>query len=424
MATVHSILGAPKTSLEEMKIGDYIPCKYTAFVSGQVGYFSELGTTTAPEISTIGNDNTVPNGSFNFIKVDRGLLIADRNIQCSMSWNTLNSKGLIEGTNFPCFLPTTSFTVNKSGNGMSTTGSLISGVSTSSRTASSGWGIFQAYNDTNSSNLLSAVLRINKVRMISGTVEGAYVSFYINKLNGSMLYINIYDYDDTQYLIGFEGGSLFIPKSEGITVAMSLLNDKIYINGIIIDGIALPGGTTTNRIMFNHVYPDGEGGSIETDVERVEYIRSANIDVSKLLPTNLLVRSLTGGVARLNTQGYPTLENANAVGGFPPTNEFDKYIINSSLNGKITPSDQSVWNANSWSHVKETALTGLKNVDGNSAPSGTSRVLRGGMNYAPYGPMGYLGQASATYSDIYTCFRPVLEYIEPDGSSKQETIWR
>lgn len=94
MALVHSTLPT-KYNLEEMEIGDTIPCEYTAPTSGQVGTFQNLGAATkdlnSPESSA------TPDGSFYFIKVDKGLLIADRVVQHSISWDSLNEVKMIEG---------------------------------------------------------------------------------------------------------------------------------------------------------------------------------------------------------------------------------------------------------------------------------------------------------------------------------------
>lgn len=84
-----------KINTEEMSKGDCIPCRYTALTSGQPGYFSELGTSTAPEIPVTGT--ATPDGTAYFIMVDTGLLICDRVVQTNMSWNALNNNGFIEG---------------------------------------------------------------------------------------------------------------------------------------------------------------------------------------------------------------------------------------------------------------------------------------------------------------------------------------
>jgi hypothetical protein len=78
-----------------MSIGDCIPFRYKTTTSGVVGTISELGTCTATEIPVTGI--ATPNGLAYFIKVDKGLLISDRIVQHSISWNELNNAGYIEG---------------------------------------------------------------------------------------------------------------------------------------------------------------------------------------------------------------------------------------------------------------------------------------------------------------------------------------
>ena len=90
-----------KTDLALMEVGDYIPCRYTALTSGQLGLFSELGATTATPIPVA--SSATPDGSFNFIHSGfdtkgRMKLIADRNIQHSIAWDTLNTKGIASGS--------------------------------------------------------------------------------------------------------------------------------------------------------------------------------------------------------------------------------------------------------------------------------------------------------------------------------------
>lgn len=93
---VHPILNQVSI-LENMQIGDCIPCRYTAADSGVAGYFSELGTCIANEIPIIGS--ATPNGLFYWIYVGRDYLgrkafVADRVIQHSISWDTLNNAGI------------------------------------------------------------------------------------------------------------------------------------------------------------------------------------------------------------------------------------------------------------------------------------------------------------------------------------------
>ncbi|RHW32008.1 hypothetical protein [Oceanobacillus profundus] len=86
---------------DELTIGKRIRAHYSAPTSGQVGIFSNLGEETyvdgindfiPPESST------TPDGDFYYICVDeyngKKILVADRNIQHSISWDTLNSEGI------------------------------------------------------------------------------------------------------------------------------------------------------------------------------------------------------------------------------------------------------------------------------------------------------------------------------------------
>jgi hypothetical protein len=91
--------GTKRTTLNSLTVGDYIECEYTAS-SGAAGTFANLGAATKSEIPVAGS--ATPDGKFNLICVERkagkgGLLIADRPVQHSISWDNLNAAGLIEG---------------------------------------------------------------------------------------------------------------------------------------------------------------------------------------------------------------------------------------------------------------------------------------------------------------------------------------
>jgi len=90
-----------KTSISDISnIGDEISCRYVAPTAGQVGDFSELGTTTANPIPTTGT--ATPDGSFNWIYAGddsqgRKILVADRNVQTGINRETLNASNVIDG---------------------------------------------------------------------------------------------------------------------------------------------------------------------------------------------------------------------------------------------------------------------------------------------------------------------------------------
>jgi hypothetical protein len=86
-----------------MNIGDYISCGYTAPTTGVAGTFTAEflnNAISAPELSTTPppNTNSSSNGYyFYLIKVDTGLLIADRLVQSNISAQALNIKNYLTG---------------------------------------------------------------------------------------------------------------------------------------------------------------------------------------------------------------------------------------------------------------------------------------------------------------------------------------
>lgn len=94
MSPVPVTTGQLRSKIEDMQKGDYIVCNYQAS-SNAVGVFSNLGGTAGTEIPVEGS--ATPNGSFYFVKVDKGLLIASSVLQHSISWDTLNANRVIQG---------------------------------------------------------------------------------------------------------------------------------------------------------------------------------------------------------------------------------------------------------------------------------------------------------------------------------------
>lgn len=120
-------MGAPAagkyvSGLSGMAIDDYIKCVYEAPFDNVAGYFSQLGTKepwiemhtttnggaevvskqpyselpTTPASNTNSTDGKYY-GYFYLIKVDYGMLIADRMVQQAISWESLNKKNYIYG---------------------------------------------------------------------------------------------------------------------------------------------------------------------------------------------------------------------------------------------------------------------------------------------------------------------------------------
>lgn len=90
------------TTIKDLEVGKRIRCHYQAAVN-TTGVFSGLGEEISDFISA--SSSATPNGDFYFIMVDEGndmkKLIADRNVQHSIGWNTLNSSGVSSGSGLP-----------------------------------------------------------------------------------------------------------------------------------------------------------------------------------------------------------------------------------------------------------------------------------------------------------------------------------
>lgn len=98
--------GQLRTDIADMEIGDYIACGYI----GANGIFNTSTSSNHWLINRVASEipvtaSNTPNGIFYFIKVDRGLLISDRVVHHSLSWDTLNTGKGIQGT--PITLGTT-----------------------------------------------------------------------------------------------------------------------------------------------------------------------------------------------------------------------------------------------------------------------------------------------------------------------------
>lgn len=86
-------------NIQDLDVGKCIRCHYTAN-SNQLGVFNNLGQETSDLISP--TSSATPNGDFYWICVGydtqgRKKIIADRNIQHSISWDTLNNAGVVNG---------------------------------------------------------------------------------------------------------------------------------------------------------------------------------------------------------------------------------------------------------------------------------------------------------------------------------------
>lgn len=384
------------SSLDNMQVGDCIPCKYTAY-SGYAGYFSELGTCIKDEIPIAGT--AIPDGLFYLIKTDKGTLIADRVLQTSISWDNLNSAKYIEN-HMHCF---DNGVINPSANVMSDysiTGNFTEYVDTYSDMK-----LYYAF-----SNTCSLESKYNIVRSLYNRGANSTNYVQVNFINPTLIkYIIMqgWGYGSTNPSLQQGCKGYKIEGSNDNTNYTTLVDSSDSIWAYFETIINLNNNTAYKyyKITFK--------GSNYTDYG----ICIGRIRLYNSLPNMKIIRSLFGGCAYADANGNKTLTNASK-GAWPTSNEWDKYIVNSDLKDKITKGDDNIWHYKSlFSWCKDTAINGTWN-DGkgnSSTASNVHRILRGIINRNTWPDTSW---GTSSNVDASIGFRPVLNYVESDIASE------
>ena len=446
----HPIL-TEKTTIEDMEIGDCIPCRYKAPVSGAVGEFSELGTCTASEIPKEGNVAT-PDGKFYFIKVDKGLLIADRVVQTNVSWQTLNNAGLIDGA------------FKKYGvvfNGSNSYGEVPyvaalapTRISVKVKVSKDDWSTPVAVHETIISKMHGGGYGIQLItdgtikcqvyangayrvvstpytslspgeHIIYATFDGRYVRLYVDgvlkdttDLGGT--YNITYAYNNS-LTFGVDAGPSTGPDSpnpyyfSGKIYEVAIWNtsiDPTTVNDELTGNESgLVGWWKFERLGGNIVY-DKKGTNHATLYNHTWYAPNYR-DISN--PMNRMrFRSLSGGSIYADANGNPTFRDS-LYGAFPPNNEYDTYIKKSTLGGKIAAGDNNIWNYNKcFSFTKGAPVIGTwVNRGGVSAvTTNLQRMIRGNDNRTDGSTWMDVAQVAFDGLGTNIGFRPVLEFIQ------------
>lgn len=450
----HPIL-TEKTTIEDMEIGDCIPCRYKAPVSGAVGEFSELGTCNAAEISKNGVVAT-PDGKFYFIKVDKGLLIADRVVQTNVSWQTLNNAGLIDGA-------FKKYGVVFNGSNSYATVSYVSTlaptrVSIKVKISRDDWSVTTASTQTLVSkfqgggygiqinpngNILFQVYANGAYRgasfmgtglapgehTIYGTWDGRYARLYID---GELKTTS--DSGGTYNISYARNNSLMFGADPGDTTGVDTTSPN-YFNGKIheiaiwdasINPLTLSDeltGSEANLVGWwkfeafggNKVY-DKKGSNHATLYNHIWDAPNYR-DISN--PMNRMkFRSLSGGCIYADENGNPSFTD-KLQGAFPTNNEWDTYIKKSTLDGKIEAGDNNIWNYNKcFSFTKGSPMLGQwvnrAGVLQSTVATASGRMGRGNDNRTD-NEWKDLMNVDGTYLGVIIGFRPVLEFIELDS---------
>ena len=370
-------LGSCKTNHLDMAIGDYIAFKYNA-TAGTAGTFPEFGvplsTAQANEIPVAGS--AAPNGYAYALKVAPGLLVSERVVQHSISWDVLNAAKFIQG----CTLSSLSCVPKMTSN------TTPFGIASSSSAYSAAFDAFTAFNGYQGGPSEGCWATS------SGTNTGwlAY-EFATEKVINSYSIISRNMNEPTALPKNwtFEG------SNDGISWTILDTRENI-INWTISAWRTFDFKNTTKYKRYRINITANNGLS--------EYICIGELTMREFgVPS---VRSLSGGVAYLGADGKPSLTNAN-LGAWPPINEWDRFIVGSNLNGKITAGDDNVWHHTSvgtWS--SSTPVVSLK-----ESTYRIGRVKNTGFVFG--NPSSYSGSAYG--------FRPVFEFLEADA--KASNFW-
>lgn len=375
---VPATTGVLRTKITDMEIGDYIKAFYTwNSISGAlqanypliqgIGKDAESGWPGGEK--PISGEATSPTESkfFYFVKVDKGLLIADRVCQHSISWDVLNAGKVIQGLPWDngTIIPT--MTSNTTPSGIVTASSIF-------RETWDGWRAFDKNKDTywaTASGILtgSLIYDFGSPKRISGY-----------SLTNVDLNNNVPPKDWT-----FDGWD----EEKGEWISLDSKTDfNLWTNNLTKFNFLLQKSETYSKFRLN-ITKTNNGANI--GITEMQIFESAGI-----------IRSLTGGVAYADANGNSsTTDKGN--GAFPVNNEWDKYIVN-------FPSDkiQDGKTLDDIFHINGVA-TWCQDTPSIIMPSSqaTARVARGHTNIDGF---GY--NVSNIAIEPLSCFRPVLQYKE------------
>lgn len=361
--------GQFRTDLDSMQIGDYIACKYTA-PSGAVGYFSNLGnllaTAQANEIPITGT--STPSGYFYLLKSDKGMLIADRVIQTSISWDTLNTAKLIEGYQYPIgsdIVPLLTSNTSDSSITISAS-SILSASQDAYKVFDNNTATYWATNNTVTGWLKFTFITSKKIKAYKITHTSAY-----------------------GYTLGakawtFEGSN---DNTNWITLDTRTAEPNFNPLDVRIYTITNP-----NNYLYYRWNISASAGVSLVGTGEFELITDVGIFCS-----------LSGGCAYADANGNSSTTD-QSKGAFPTINEWDKYIVNSDLNGTITKGDDNIWHwSGAYSWVRETPILSIN-----------TNLTRMGRGLSSFLKLNYTGSSGVGVS---YGFRPVLEYLETDAKA-------
>jgi hypothetical protein len=402
---VPATTGQLRTKIEDMQIGDYIAC-YNSRIPGINGIYSpnsiygHLGensySTTEFPYSGYAYDGNIHGWfKFYFIKVDKGLLIADRVILNSISWNALNDQKVIQG--FPWdsgnIIPT--MTSNTS----------PSGVASASSEWNNGSVSFQAWKAFNGTNVDVHDKWMTADGITTGWLQYDFGAgnekiirrYSITSPNVNNSYTGTRSPKDWRLEASNDGISWTVIDQRSGQTSWSYNEKRSYM-------VQSPGLYRFYRL--NVTANNGDATNL-------------HIGEFQMMETAGIIRSLTGGVAYADANGNKSTTDLG-YGAFPVNNEWDKYIVNfpqELIQSGKTLDDVFHWNGvGTW--CQDTPINGVQHPNTSSdVGQNSERTWRGyglftGNSHINSRNEKMFGFSGSSYTATTLGFRPVFEYQE------------
>lgn len=368
---------------KELEIGKRIRCHYQATASNTVGTFSNLGEETYKDgINDFlpASPTATPDGDFYFIMVEdwngKKRLIADRNIQNYISWDTLNNNGLVFGSpvefSYSNNLCVDGIPISGGDFGIYTADKAFDGIISNDN--SNTWASSQTYSNVKDTAYIGYKFNVSKkieriILIHSNSISASVDSVKIQGSNDNTSWNNI-------YITNVTTGKNII----------SFKNNQSY---------------SAYRLLANSGIPTSGWTWNVKEIKMFEVIKNN---------FSFTTRLLTGGVT-----------GVNANSSTDKNNEWDRYIVSSTLNNSIIAGDDKIWNWNgSFGSWTSTTPNGLSSY----------RVRRGSKSVGVYSWYNNVDSVSSS-ANVYDAYRPMLEikslyetFVLHNGKYKKyDTFW-
>jgi hypothetical protein len=178
----------------------------------------------------------------------------------------------------------------------------------------------------------------------------------------------------------------------------------LFLNGALLASVT----STTDHSVYDDIVLGAYGG-VKTTAPMNGYIDEFRIIKGNAENTVAFTPPTQAYNEPVNVLNNPISSlNDMSLGAFPPNNEWDTYIVNSTLNNKITAGNNNIWHWTTPSYGSYCRNT--PSVDLNSNTYRTQR----GANISNINMITGVSFTSTTYTNANCGFRPVLNYIESD----------